>query len=288
VFRLTDPAEQTAGSNGRAALPGAEPEIAALLVDVLRPARRGPLADGLTGSFARPPAGERGAPTRMRPGDPARDLSIRASLRAALRDPVACPDPATWPVDSLRVRPPRPDVGLDVVLTLDISASMAGADTTPLARAITGGVVRAGHRVALQVFAASVSPLCGLTRDPDRLLAAAGYYEPANPTNLENAIFSAHDLLARTGSRSRAGVILLVTDAEPTACGSARRPARGFGAALARQAALDAAATAHAEGIAVCVLCPPSGMVARVDPEFAGRLAAAGGGRARSYPASVR
>ena len=138
VFRLTDPAAETSGSAGRAALPGAEPEIAALLVDVLRPARRGPLADGLTTSFARPPAGERGAPTRMRPGDPSRDLSIRASLRAALRDPAASVEPATWPVDSLRVRPPRPDVGLDVVLTLDISASMAGADVAPLARAITG------------------------------------------------------------------------------------------------------------------------------------------------------
>jgi Mg-chelatase subunit ChlD len=190
-------------------------------------------------------------------------------------------------VDSLRVRPPRPDVGLDVVLTLDISASMAGADVAPLARAITGGIARAGHRVALQVFATAVSLLCGLTRDPDRLLAAAGYYEPAHPTNLENAVFAAHDLLARSGSRSRAGVILLVTDAEPTACGTPRRRARGFGAATSRLAALDAAAAARADGIAVCVLCPPPGMVAHVDAEFAGRLAAAGGGIARSYPASV-
>jgi Mg-chelatase subunit ChlD len=239
----------------------------------------------------------------MRFGDPSRDLSIRATLRAALRAAATSastvasggpeaggPDrPATTVLSahSLRVRPPRPDVCLDVVLTLDVSASMAGAEVAALARAVIGAAVRAGHRVALQVFATSVSPLCGLTRDPDRLLGAAGHYEPAHPTNLENAIRAAHDLLARTGSRSRAGVILLVTDAEPTACGTPRRRARGFGAALARLAALDAAADARAAGVAVSVLCPSPGTVGRVDLDFAARLAAAGGGTAHTYPATV-
>jgi Mg-chelatase subunit ChlD len=286
VFRLGDGGIGSGAARDRAGLPGAEPEIAALLVDVLRPTRRGPLADGLTPGPARPPSGERGAPTRMRPGDPSRDLSVRASLRAALRDPTASADPATWPSDALRVRPPRPDVALDVVLALDISASMAGAEVTPLARAITGAVVRAGHRVALQVFAATSAHLCGFTRDPARLLAAAGHYEPAHPTNLEAAIFAAHDLLAREGSRSRAGVILLVTDAEPTVCGTPRRRARGYGAAISRLAAADAAAAANADGITVSVLCPPRGTVERIDEDFASRLATAGGGTARSYPAS--
>ncbi len=265
VFRLGDAAEEGSGSRGRVALPGPEPEIAALLVDVLRPVRRGPLADGATASIARPPVGERGAPTPMRPGDPARDLSVRASLRAALR--VAAPDATQFSGDWLRVRRPRPDVGLDIVLTLDISASMAGAEVAPLARAITGGIVRSGHRVALQAFAVSVTTLCGLTRDPARLLAAAGHYEPADPTNLEHAIVAAHDLLARTGSPGRG-------PGHPP--GDRRRTDRLVATAAARPrvrrragpaVALDAGR--GAQGIAVSVLCPPPAMVGRVDPGFA-------------------
>jgi Mg-chelatase subunit ChlD len=197
-------------------------------------------------------------------------------------------DPATWPADALRVQPPRRTITLDVVLALDVIASMHGAGITQLGRALIGATVRARHRVAVQLFAASVTPLSRLPRAPDRLFAAAVAYEPANPTNLENAIHSAHELLARTGSRSAGGVMLLVTDAEPTTCGSARRRPRGFGAVQARLAALDAAAAALADGISVSVLCPPPGTVACVDTGFAERLARAGGGVAASWPTTTR
>lgn len=282
VFTLAEDA--TGAPHGGSAGPrGAEPGIDELLAAVLRPARRGPLADGRSPTpGARPPAGERSAPAPLRPGDRTRDVSVRATLRAALRAGVDAT--AALPPEVLRARPPRPDVALDVVLTLDVSASMLGADVAPLARALVAGLTRAGHRVGLQVFAAGTTQLCELTRDRAALLGAAAAYEPENPTNLELAIFAGHDLLRRTGARSRAGVVLLVTDAEPTVCGTPARRARGFGSGAARAAALAAAAEARADGVTVSVLCPPPGSVARVDLDFGARLALAGGGDARCYP----
>jgi Mg-chelatase subunit ChlD len=211
-------------------------------------------------------------------------LSVRATQRAALRrgiDPTASAD---LPAEVLRRRPPNPRVTCDVVLVLDVSESMSGAAVGPLARALVECATRAGHRVALQVFAAVVTEVCGLTRRPEELLAAARHYTPANPTNLEYAISAAAELLARTGSRAHPGVVVLVTDAEPTVCGTAAAPARGYGVAVSRLAALDAAARARAAGLTLSVLFPPPGSVARVDPDFAATLAAVGGGIAHTYP----
>jgi Mg-chelatase subunit ChlD len=288
VFSLAE------GGDGEAPRPGqAEAEAAGdvdlLLGFLLRPAARGPLADGRAPTVrALPPGGERSSPAPLRPGDRARDLSVRATLRAALRAGVplsAAPAPAGLPPAVLRARPPRPDVALDVVLALDVSASMEGSRVAPVARALASALLRAGHRVGVLVFSAGATQLCGLTRDPGELLGAAVTYRPENPTNLEVAIWAGTDLLARAGSRARAGALLLVTDADPTICGTPVRAARGHGAGVARVAALAAAADAAASRVPVSVLCPPPGTVARVDLDFAARLAAAGGGAAACYPA---
>src|SRR5205807_8696498 len=129
---------------------------------------------GRTRSRARPAAGARGAPMPMHPGDRHRDLSVRATLRAAARTGAA-------PADVLRIRPPLPDVACDVVLCLDVSASMEGAAVAPLARSLIEALTRDTHRVGMVVFASGTTELCGLTRDPAVLRAAATAYEPANP-----------------------------------------------------------------------------------------------------------
>jgi Mg-chelatase subunit ChlD len=216
----------------------------------------------------------------MHPGDRRRDLSVRATLRAAART-------GADPADSLRVRPPLPDVACDVVLCLDVSQSMTGAAVAPLARSLIDALTRETHRVGLVVFSSGSTEVCGLTRDPAVLRAAAAVHEPANPTNVERGIWAGHHLLLRTGARSRPGVIVVVTDAEPTVCGTPLRPARGAGAAGARVAALGAAAEARAAGVAVSVLAPRPDTVARVDLEFAARLADAGGGHAACFPLAV-
>jgi Mg-chelatase subunit ChlD len=260
--------------------PGPAPAVEQVLAHLLHPVRRGPMADGRTRSPGRPAAGARGAPAPMHPGDRRRDLSVRATLRAAARS-------GGTPEDSLRVRPPLPDVACDVVLCLDVSQSMAGAAVAPLARSLIDALTRDTHRVGLVVFSSGTTDVCGLTRDPAVLRSAAAAYEPANPTNLESAIWAGQRMLTHTGARARPGIIVLLTDADPTVCGTPVRPARGAGAAGARLAALTAAGEARAAGIAVSVLAPRPQTVARVDLEFAGRLAAAGGGRAACFPKGI-
>jgi Mg-chelatase subunit ChlD len=213
-----------------------------------------------------------------------RELSVRATQRAALRRGVNLTEDQIVPPEVLRRRPPHPRVTCDVVLALDVSESMTGAAIGPLARALIEDATRAGHWVALQVFAAVVTDVCPLSRRPEELLAAARTYTPANPTNLEFAVASATDLLLRTGRRAHPGIIVLVTDAEPTICGTAKAPARGYGVGTARVAALDAVDKARAAGLTLSVLFPPPGSVARVDPDFAATLATAGGGIAHTYP----
>jgi Mg-chelatase subunit ChlD len=275
VFQLQDAADNDPRYRGGGI--GPEPAVEQVVAHLLHPVRRGPLADGRTRSPGRPAAGARAAPLPMHPGDRRRDLSVRATLRAAARTGAA-------PADSLRVRPPLPDVACDVVLCLDVSQSMTGAAVAPLARSLIDVLTRDTHRVGIVVFSSGTTDVCGLTRDPALLRGATAAYEPANPTNLESAIWAGHRMLARTGARSRPGVIVVVTDAEPTVCGTPVRPARRAGAAGARQAALQAAAEARGDGIAVSVLVPRPGQVARVDLEFAARLADAGGGRAACFP----
>jgi Mg-chelatase subunit ChlD len=278
VFQLEDAADND--PRQRAGAGGPEPAVEQVVAHLLHPVRRGPLADGRTRSPGRPAAGARGAPMPMHPGDRRRDLSVRATLRAAARTGAA-------PADALRVRPPLPEVACDVVLCLDVSQSMSGAAVAPLARSLIDALTRQAHRVGLVVFSSGSTEVCGLTRDPAVLRTAAAAYEPANPTNVERGIWAGRQLLTRTGTRSRPGVILLLTDAEPTVCGTPVRPSRGAGAAGARVAALTAAAEAHAAGVTVSVLAPRPDTVARVDLEFAARLAAAGGGRAACFPGAI-
>jgi Mg-chelatase subunit ChlD len=278
VFQLD--ADPNAEPRPRIGAGGSGPAVEHLVTRLVQPVRRGPLAEGRTPSHARPATGARSAPVPMRPGDRRRDLSVRATLRAAARA-------GSTPADALRIRPPLPDVACDVVLCLDVSQSMAGAPVAPLARSLIDALTRDAHRVGLLVFSASSTEVCGLTRDPARLRSATAAYEPANPTNLELAIWAGRQLLARAGTRSRPGVLVLVTDAEPTVCGTPARPTRLGGAALSRHAALLAATEARVAGVAVSVLAPRPGQVARVDLEFAGRLAAAGGGGVMCFPEVV-
>lgn len=283
VFRL-DMRENDAEPGGHAGPSAAGFDLGALLDRILRPARRAGAGEGTAPAPVPPLAGERSVPVPLRPGDRMRELSVRATQRAALRRGVDLTVDQVVPPEVLRRRPPHPRVTCDVVLALDVSESMTGAAVGPLARALIEDATRAGHRVALQVFAAVVTEVCGLSRRPEELLAAARTYTPANPTNLEFAVWSATDLLRRTGWRAHPGIIVLVTDAEPTICGTAAAPARGYGVGTARVAALDAVVKARAAGLTLSVLFPPTGAVARVDPEFAAMLAAAGGGIAHTYP----
>ncbi len=283
VFRL-DMRGNDAEPGGHGGPSAAGFDVGALLDRILRPTRRPGSSEGTAPSPVPPLAGERSVPTLLRPGDRLRELSVRATQRAALRRGIDLTQDQVVPSEVLRRRPPHPRVTCDVVLALDVSESMTGAAVGPLARALIEGATRAGHRVALQVFAAIVTEVSGLSRRPEELLAAARHYTPANPTNLEAAVWSATDLLLRTGWRAHPGVIVVVTDAEPTICGTAAAPARGFGVGTARLAALDAAARARANGLTLSVLFPPPGSVARVDPDFAAALAGAGGGIAHTYP----
>jgi Mg-chelatase subunit ChlD len=175
-------------------------------------------------------------------------------------------------------------VACDVVLCVDVSQSMAGAAVAPLARSLIDALTRDTHRVGIVAFSSGATEVCGLTRDPAALRAAAAAYEPANPTNLELAIWAGRRMLARTGTRSRPGVLVLITDAEPTICGTPGRPIPLSGAARSRHAALLAAGAARGAGVAVSVLAPRPGQVARVDLDFAARLADAGGGRSACFP----
>ncbi|MEZ5120606.1 MAG: VWA domain-containing protein [Solirubrobacterales bacterium] len=238
-------------------------------------------------------------PGPRRPGDRTTDLSVRATVRAAARSgrPLA---------QELRTQARRPTATLDVVLALDVSGSMLGARTRGLAQALAHALARGGHRVALLAFSTTVTVVCPLTRDARRLRSAAAEIEPADPTNLELVVDEARELLLRESRPSRSRRLLLVTDAHPTVCGrpAAGAPAVGrqqfgaiaraapgapgqpFGAGVARQAALRAAARCRREGIGVSVLCPAPDRSGAGAPDlvFAARLARAAGGRALPAP----
>jgi len=275
-------------------------QAAALLDDLLLPLARPLVADGAYGERrARSSASDRAAPAPRRPGDRTTDLSVRATVRAAARSgrPLA---------QELRTQARRPTATLDVVLALDVSGSMLGARTRGLAQALAHALARGGHRVALLAFSTAVTVVCPLTRDPRRLRSAAAEIEPADPTNLELVVDEARALLLRESRPSRSRRLLLVTDAHPTVCGrpAAGAPAVGrqqfgaiartapgapgqpFGAGVAHQAALRAAARCRREGIGVSVLCPAPDRSGAGAPDlaFAARLARAGGGRALPAP----
>ncbi|UGS34911.1 VWA domain-containing protein [Capillimicrobium parvum] len=278
-------------------------EAAALLDDLIAPLARPLVSDGATPERrARSSASDRLAPARRRAGDRTIDLSVRATVRAAARS-------GRPPAQELRTQARRPTATLDVVLALDVSGSMLGARTRGLAQALAHALARSGHRVALLAFSSAVTVVCPLTRDPRRMLSAAAEIEPADPTNLELVIDDARELLLRHSRPSRSRRLLLVTDAHPTVCGRREEgaafdarlpfaaisraapgaPGQPFGAGVARQAALRAAARCRREGIGVSVLCPaadPAGG-GEADLAFAARLARAGGGRARRAPGAL-
>lgn len=277
VFSLTgeDPGRRVEGV--RASPLVDDKQATTLLDDLLRPAAWPLVSDGSAAALAsRSSTSDRLAPETRRPGDRSADLSLRATVRAAARS-------GRGLSEELRVQRRRPTTSLDVALALDASGSMLGAATTGLAQALAVSLTRAGHRVALLVFADTVTQVCPFTRNPHAVLTAAAEYDPAYPTDLELVLHTGRELLLRAASATRGRRLLLVTDAEPTVCGHGS-PAGRFGAAAARAAGLQAAVRCKRDGISVSLLCPPPGAVAHVDLGYAARLAAAGGGRVRCYP----
>jgi Mg-chelatase subunit ChlD len=261
-------------------------QACAILQDVLRPQRRFCAADGAADALGVcSSTSDRQPPERHRPGNRSGRLSVRATVRAALRT-------GHPPCAEVRVQRRRPTTDLDVLLALDVSGSMVGAVTSGLVSALALELVRAGHRVAVVVFADTVTEVCALTRDAHTVLSAAAEFQPAHPTNLELVLDRGRELLLRGGSPARGRHIVVVTDAEPTVYGSGDMesvtalrggvPPRGLGAAAARHAALRAAARCARSGVAVSLLCPPPA-AAQADLPYAARLAAVGGGHARCY-----
>lgn len=311
TFALADGDERERGRGATAARSLDERRAGALLDELLWPAGRSLAADGTARARrARSSASERLPAAPRRPGDRSIDLSVRATVRAAARSGRPL-------VDELRTQARRPTTTLDVALALDVSGSMRGAETRGVAQALAYSLTRRGHRVALLVFSTAVTEVCGLTRDPRTILAAAAELDPADPTDLALALDHGRELLLRQSTASRSRRLLVVTDAQPTVCGGGQqsgaglprrsvardvggapgRPsrvalaghavARGagqpFGAPAARRAAIVAAARCARDGIAVSILCPPAAGAADVDLAFATRLARAGGGSARAY-----
>jgi Mg-chelatase subunit ChlD len=279
--------------------PAGPPEPAGPGVVPTRPGRRGMGDEAL-------------APRPVRSGDRARELSVRASVRAALRTPGRragagnCESGSTSavPADSqngisvtpghLRTAPRQPVAAYDVVLVLDASASMGAAErpvVVPAATALARALVRAGHRVGAVAFSEEAVVARALSRAPDPLPGEG--YAFAHATNVEAGIDAGRILLHRQGDPDARPNLLLLTDAEATSHSGSdeawgpdgpplgmagfNRLLQGAGADAARRAALLAATRARRAGITVSVIYPDD----RADVAFAHTLAAAGGGQAR-------
>jgi Mg-chelatase subunit ChlD len=227
-------------------------------------------------------------PRKIRFGDRARALSVRATVRAAVR--------AGGPVSSahLRVAPRQAVAAYDVVLVIDASASMGAAErpvVAPAAAALARALVRAGHRVGAVAFSEEAIVARPLSRAPDPL--PAGGYAFAHATNVEAGIDAGRMLLHRQADPDARPHLVLVTDAEatshsgseeawgpegaPVGMSGLSRLLQGAATGAARRAALLAATRARRAGITLSVVYPDD----RADVAFAHRLAAAGGGRAR-------
>ncbi|MGH9040886.1 MAG: hypothetical protein ACRDZ3_11710 [Acidimicrobiia bacterium] len=245
------------------------------------------------------------AARRLRSGDRARDLSVRASVRAAVRAGGNRAPGSTSTVAAaaqmgialspaqLRVMPRQPVASYDVVMVLDASASMGAAErpvVAPAVQALSRALVRAGHRVAAVAFSEEAVVARSLSRRPEPLPEEG--YAFADATNLEAGIDAGRLLLHRQADPDARLHLILVTDAEatshsgsdeawgpegrPTGIGNLARMLYGAATEAARRAALLAAIRARRAGITVSVVYPDD----RAEVAFAHELAAAGGGRA--------
>ncbi|MGH8973685.1 MAG: hypothetical protein ACRD0C_10840 [Acidimicrobiia bacterium] len=228
------------------------------------------------------------APRKVRAGDRSRELSVRATVRAAVRGA------GTLSPGHLRTAPRQPVTAYDVVLVLDASASMGAVErpvVAPAATALARALVRAGHRVGAVAFSEEAVVARALSRAPDPL--PEGGYAFAHATNVEAGIDAGRILLHRQADPDARPHLLLLTDAEATSHSGSdeawgpdgpplgmagfNRLLQGAGADAARRAALLAAIRARRAGITVSVVYPDD----RADVDFAHTLAAAGGGQAR-------
>jgi len=233
------------------------------------------------------------APRRLRPGDRARELSVRASVRAAVRAGGAM-TLTDLQVAHLRVAPRPPVAAYDVVVVLDASASMGAAERPVVAPAVTAlarALVRAGHRVGAVAFSEEAVVARAISRAPDPLPAEG--YAFAHATNIEAGIDAGRMLLHRQADPDARPHLVLVTDAEatshsgsdeawgpggaPRGIQSVTRLYQGAAVEAAHRGALLAALRARRAGITLSVVYPDD----RADVDFAHLLAAAGGGRAK-------
>ena len=232
--------------------------------------------------------GDEALPARkLRSGDRSRELSVRATVRAAVRAG------GTVSPAHIRVAPRQPVAAYDVVLVLDASASMGASErpvVAPAATALARALVRAGHRVGAVAFSEEAVVARALSRAPDPLPAEG--YAFAHATNIEAGIDAGRMLLHRQADPDARPHLLLVTDAEATshsgsdeAWGPEGAPVgvrglgrllQGAGVEAARRAALLATIRARRAGVTLSVVYPDD----RADVAFAHSLATAGGGRA--------
>ncbi|KAA6184030.1 VWA domain-containing protein [Thiohalocapsa marina] len=168
------------------------------------------------------------------------------------------------------------------VIALDLSRSMLAADLTPTrldrARYKVADIVRrsADGQVGLLAFAGESFAVAPLTDDGDTLLAMLDALAPAvmpvQGSRPDLAILQALDLLQQAGARG-GEVVLLTDDAGDE---RARAAARTLQAAGHRLAVIG---VGTAEGAPVPGVAGADGPVmARLDPQALGELAAAGGG----------
>lgn len=265
-----------------------------LLADLLAPARIWESSSGPTPVLPAPrlPGEEPIMVAPLGPGDRSRDLSVRHSLRAAVRS-------GELGARELRVLRREPTARYDVVLVLDMSASMADPETAFAAaacRTLAEALVRAGQRVGMVAFADDAVVAQELTRDRRDLDPEE--YEFGRSTNIEAGLEAARRLLLAGSVNGHRRRIVLISDAEATSYTTApplvparfnrpmaeRYPGRaGHPIHDARRAALLAARRCVREDIVVSVAQPGS----MSDARFARLLAAAGGGVVRTLDPSM-
>lgn len=268
-----------------------------LIGDLLIPERLWASSTGPTGTLParRLPGEDALYPAPLGPGERSRDVSVRHSLRAAIRH-----GSADVGARELRVLRREPTTRYDLVLAVDVSASMAASEVAfavAACRGLAEGLVRAGQRVGVVAFAEDAVVAQELTRDRRRLDPAE--YDFGRSTNIEAGLEASRQLLLLGSVNGHRRRIVLISDSEatayttkpPTPKDEQRRrgwaehfPGReGHRLRDSRRAALGAARRCAADEIRVSVCLP--GAVG--DNQFARQLAAAGGGVVRTLDPSL-
>lgn len=274
-----------------------ERAVQRLIADLLIPERLWASSTGPTATLParRLPGEDALFPAPLGPGERSRDVSVRHTLRAAVRH-----GGGEVGARELRVLRREPTTRYDIVLAVDVSASMASAEVAfavAACRGLAEGLVHSGQRVGIVAFAEDAVVAQELTRDRRRLDPEE--YDFGRSTNIEAGLLAARQLLMLGSVNGHQRRIVLISDSEataytnkpPTPKDEQRRrgwaehfPGReGHRLRDARRAALGAARRCLADGVRVSVALP--GAIG--DSRFARQLAATGGGVVRALDPSL-